>query len=229
MLIENEFVVQGPIDSVWAHLLDVERVAPCMPGAQLTQVVDDHTWKGRTNVKVGPVSLSFAGTVVMEERDDVAHRIVLNAKGMEERGKGAASAKVESHLEEADGGTKVVMKTDLTVSGAVAQYGRGMIQDISQRLTKEFADCLRANMTSPEATAQPVPEAPSQPTQEGEASGGAGAGAPVARPPSTEPTSTGPAPHGTRTARPVKGLRLTLWALWRALARLVRRFLGSGR
>ncbi|HXF36599.1 MAG TPA: SRPBCC family protein, partial [Actinomycetota bacterium] len=92
MLIENEFEVPAPVDRLWEHLLDVERVAPCMPGAELTEVVDDRTWKGKVNVKFGPVSLSFAGTVTMEERDDAAHRVVLKAQGMEQKGKGAASA-----------------------------------------------------------------------------------------------------------------------------------------
>ena len=82
MEIENEFTVPAPIDHVWAYLLDVERVAPCMPGAELTEVVDDTTWKGKVNMKLGPVSLSFAGTVTMQDRDDHAHKIVLSAKGM---------------------------------------------------------------------------------------------------------------------------------------------------
>jgi carbon monoxide dehydrogenase subunit G len=92
------------------------------------------------------VSLSFVGTVVLEERDDEAHRIRLNARGMEQRGKGAASAVVVSQLEQVDGGTKVSMETDLTITGAVAQYGRGMMLDISQRLTREFAQCLEASI-----------------------------------------------------------------------------------
>src|SRR5213083_2801343 len=113
MRIENDFTVQAPIERVWDYLLDVEKVAPCMPGAQLTDIVDDRTWKGKTNIKIGPVSLSFAGTVVMEERDDQAHRVRLAAKGMEQRGKGAASASVVSHLETVEGGgTKVAMETD---------------------------------------------------------------------------------------------------------------------
>jgi uncharacterized protein len=154
MQIDNEFTVAAPIDRVWAYLLDVERVAPCMPGAELTEVVDDHTWKGKTSVKVGPVALSFAGTVVMQERDDAGHRVVLKAQGMEQRGKGAASASVVSQLVEVAGGTKVTMQADLTISGAVAQYGRGMIQDISQRLTGEFAACLERNITA-EAASSP--------------------------------------------------------------------------
>ena len=158
MQIRSEFVVAAPVEQVWNYLLDVERVAPCMPGAELTEVVDDRTWKGKTNIKVGPVSLAFAGTVVMQERDDGAHRVVLKAQGMEQRGKGAASAVATSRLEQVEGGTKVTLDTDLTISGAVAQYGRGMISDVSQRLTKEFAGCLEANLTA-EAGPPPGPGA----------------------------------------------------------------------
>src|SRR5262245_50422216 len=154
MRIDNEFVVKAPIGHVWSYMLDVEKVAPCVPGAELTEVVDDHTWKGKTSIKVGPVALSFAGTVVMQERDDMGHRVVLKAQGMEQRGKGAASASVVSQLAQVDGGTKVTMQADLTISGAVAQYGRGMIQDISQRLTAEFAACLEQNIMADAGTGE---------------------------------------------------------------------------
>jgi carbon monoxide dehydrogenase subunit G len=215
--IENDFTVQAPIDRVWAFLLDVEKVAPCMPGAELTEVVDDRTWKGKTNVKVGPVSLSFAGTVVMEERDDVAHRCKLAAKGMEQRGKGAASAAVVSHLEEVDGATKVSMETDLTITGAVAQYGRGMMQDISQRLTREFAQCLEANILAGEASAAP-PAADSPQGRPGSASD-----------PLETPGASGANAIGgpQMTARPVKGFRLGLWAFWRAIVRFFKRLFGA--
>lgn len=212
MRIDSAFVVRAPMDHVWAYLLDVEKVAPCVPGAELTEVVDDHTWKGKTTVKVGPVSLSFAGTVVVEERDDAAHRLVLKAQGMEQRGKGAASATSVSWLEVVPEGTKVVLETDLTISGTVAQYGRGMIQDISARLTKEFARCLEANI---EASSGPDAAAPP-------ASGTQAAGTP---PPGAPPPG---APAPATVARPVKGFRLGLWAFWRAMVRFVRRLLGRG-
>jgi carbon monoxide dehydrogenase subunit G len=191
--IENEFEVAAPVDQVWAFVLDVQKIAPCAPGAELTEVVDDHTWKGKVNVKVGPVSMAFAGKVLIEERDDQAHRVLLKADGREQRGRGAASALVQSRLEAVDGGTKVFIETDLTISGAAAQYGRGMVQDVSQRLTREFAECLQARL----AAAEPVP-AEAQP---------APAATPVA-------------------AEPVKGLRLGLWAFWRAVARFFRRLFG---
>ena len=89
MLIENTFTVARPVEEVWAFMLDVEKIAPCMPGAELTETVDDHTWKGKVNMAFGPVKMAFAGSVTMEERDDAAHRVVLKAKGTEAKGKGA--------------------------------------------------------------------------------------------------------------------------------------------
>ncbi len=151
MLIENEFQVPAPLERLWEYMLDVERIAPCAPGAELTEVVDDHTWKGKINMKLGPVSLSFAGTVEIAERDDAAHRVVLHAKGLEQKGKGAANATVTSWLEPGDGATTVKMQADITLSGTVAQLSRGLLPDVSRRLTAEFADCLQASMTAQEA------------------------------------------------------------------------------
>jgi carbon monoxide dehydrogenase subunit G len=152
MLIENEFTVAAPIDFLWSYLLDVEKIAPCMPGAELTEVVDDRNWKGKLNAKFGPVSLSFAGTVTVQDRDDVAHRIVLAAKGMEQKGKGAANAKVTSWLEAgADGFTTVKMQADITLTGAAAQLSRGLLPEISKKLTQTFADCLQESMAAAEA------------------------------------------------------------------------------
>ncbi len=181
MKLENSFVVPGASDQVWTFMLDVERVVPCMPGAEITETVDERTWKGRVSVKLGPVSLSFAGTVVREETDEAARRVVLNAKGSEARGKGTAAATITSQLEPADGGTRVGIVTDLSLSGPVAQYGRGLIVDVSKRFTDQFADCLASQISA--------------------------AGAEGAVPP--------PA-----AAKPISGLRLGLWALFRAVGRL---------
>lgn len=150
MRLENSFEVLAPLDQVWDFMLDVPRVAPCMPGCELTDVVDEETWKGKVLVKLGPVSLSYAGKAVMVERDDASHRVVIKADGTETRGKGTASALVTSHMEQAgDGKTRVVIQTDLSLSGAVAQFGRGMIADVSQRLTDQFARNLQERMAAP--------------------------------------------------------------------------------
>jgi uncharacterized protein len=156
MLIENEFTVVAPTDFTWNYLLDVEKIAPCMPGAELTDVIDDKNWKGKMNMKFGPVAMSFAGTVTMESRDDVAHKVVLHAKGMEQKGKGAANATVTSWLEPgaADGQTLVKMTADIALTGAVAQMSRGLIPEISKRLTQQFADCLQESMSAAQASAQ---------------------------------------------------------------------------
>jgi uncharacterized protein len=209
MRIDNEFVVQAPLDRVWDYLLDVEKIAPCAPGAELTDVVDERTWKGKVNVKVGPVAMSFAGTVTVQERDDAEHRAVLKADGREQRGKGAASAVVTSRLETVDEGTRVVIETDLTISGAAAQYGRGMIGDVSKRLTNEFAKCLQANISAADST--PVDPSAPPATEAREVSGGAA-----------------PAVVSSQQARPVKGFRLAIWALWRAIVRAFKRLFGRG-
>jgi carbon monoxide dehydrogenase subunit G len=156
VLIENAFTVVRPIGEVWEYLLDVERIAPCLPGAELTETVDERTWKGRVNMKFGPVSMSFAGQVEMAERDDAAHRVVLHARGTEQKGKGAADATVTSWLEPDGGGTAVRMEADITLIGAAAQLSRGLIPEVSKRLTQQFADCLEANLGAPAAHATRV-------------------------------------------------------------------------
>ena len=174
MLIENTFTVTAPPDDLWNYLLDVEKIAPCMPGAELTETVDDTHWKGKLNMKFGPVSMSFAGEVKMAERDDVAKRVVLSAKGMEQKGKGAANATVTSWLEPGDTGaeTTVKMTADIALTGAAAQMSRGLLPEISKKLTQQFADCLQASMAA-EQTAKAAPAAP------GDADvGGGGAPAP---------------------------------------------------
>ena len=253
MRIDNEFEVRAPIDLVWRYMLDVEKVAPCVPGAQLTEFVDDHTWKGKVTIKMGPVSLSFVGTVTIQERDDQNHRVALKAEGREQRGKGAANATSTSVLTPAESGaTKVTIQTDLTITGAVAQYGRGMIGDVSQRLTQQFADCLQANIAAESTEAEGaagttggVPavgdrlEPDTLPSPEGgavqPASGVGGTAAPVEP---TAPRLATPAEHSAppqqtpvvrAQAKPVGGIRLGLWALWRALVRLVKRLFGGRR
>lgn len=189
MQIENEFTVPAPIDEVWLHLLDVERVAPCMPGAELTESVDESTWKGKVNMRLGPVSLSFAGIVTMEDRDDAAHRVVLRAKGMEQKGKGAANASVTSWLETSENETTVKMVADVQLTGSVAQLSRGLLPEVSRKLTREFAECLRTSMLSGET------ERTTNSTE-------------------TAAPAPGPTTPVTMKAKPISGLRLGLSAIW---------------
>ena len=221
MRIENEFTLETAPERLWSSLLDVERIAPCLPGAELTEIVDDRHWKGHLNVKFGPVAMRFAGSVAMVDRDDDAHRVVLEAQGRESRGKGVASATVTSWLEPAGDSTTIRIVSDITLQGLVAQVARGMLPDIAAKLTDEFAGCLRATM----ASAQPASASSSE--------------AGVASAPAVVPTGTSAAPPASvepgrppahlPDARPrsVGGLRLAasalLSALRRAIARLIAR------
>ena len=205
MLIQNEFTVAAPIDFLWSYLLDVEKIAPCMPGAELTEIVDDHNWKGKLNAKFGPVSMSFAGTVTIESRDDTAHRVVLSAKGMEQKGKGAANAKVTSWLEPGptEGVTTVKMEADIALTGAAAQLSRGLLPEISKKLTQNFADCLQESMAA------------EQTTREGDAAAAATAGAGAAA-----------APASPVVAKPVGGIGLGIAAIWSIIANFFRKLFG---
>lgn len=145
-VIETSFEVPAGTDEVWGYLLDIEKVVPCMPGAELTETIDEDHWKGKMKLKLGPVSLVFAGKVEMQERNEEAHRVVLEASAMEQRGKGAASAKVTSSMESFDGGTRVHVAQDIKVSGQAAQFSRGMMEDVATKIVHQFADCLKAQM-----------------------------------------------------------------------------------
>ena len=180
-----------------------------MPGAELTETVDERTWKGKVNAKFGPVSLSFARTVTMQERDDAAHRVVLSAKGMEQKGKGAATAKVTSWLEPGEGFTTVKMQADIVLSGAVAQLSRGLLPEVSKKLTQEFADCLHANIDAGAAGAEPGRAEVAEPVgaEVAEAHTPAAAAAPV-------------------VAKPVGGIGLGLTAMWALIKNFFRKLFG---
>ena len=153
MRLENSFDVPGTPEAAWALLLDVPRVIPCMPGATLDEVVADDRWKATMKVKVGPIALTFATDVKREEADDDARRIKLGATAREVRNRGNANATIESSLVSVDGGTRVDIVTELALTGTVAQYGRGMIQDISSQLVDRFARCLQTQLVgAPEET-----------------------------------------------------------------------------
>jgi hypothetical protein len=139
MLITSDFEVPQPVEQVWDYLLDVPRMAPNLPGTELTEVVDEDNYKGRVSVSMGPVSLRFAGTAQIVERDEASRRVVLTAAGAEERGKGQASMTLTATLVKAGSGTRVAVEQDLTIAGAAAQYGRGMITDVTKVLLGRFA------------------------------------------------------------------------------------------
>ncbi|KKD03633.1 SRPBCC family protein [Streptomyces sp. WM6386] len=154
MELHHEFTVPVPVDDAWRALLDIERVAPCMPGAAV-QDYDGKTVNGSVKVKVGPITVTYKGTAVFEEQDEDAHRIVLIASGRETRGQGTARATVTSTLTEQDGGTAVSVRTDLTVTGRPAQFGRGVMAEVGDRIIGRFAQNLAEQLGDQPQEAQP--------------------------------------------------------------------------
>jgi carbon monoxide dehydrogenase subunit G len=155
--LENAFRVPASVEQAWRLLNDVPNVVPCMPGAELTEVVGENAWKTTMHVKLGPIALQFLTDVTREEADEAARRVVLSARAREARGRGGAQARIESTLAEEGGETAVAIVTDLTLQGAVAQYGRGIVGDVAAQLTKQFADCLAGRLTREPDPAPPAP------------------------------------------------------------------------
>ncbi|MEV5987790.1 SRPBCC family protein [Streptomyces sp. NPDC052051] len=160
MELHHEFTVPVPVEDAWRTLLDIERVAPCMPGATVEEY-DGRTVTGSVKVKVGPVTVTYRGTAVFEEQDETAYRMVLAANGRETRGQGTARATVTATLVPGDGGgTSVSVRTDLTVTGRPAQFGRGVLAEVGDKLVGQFADCLARRLDEQRAAAQAEPAAP---------------------------------------------------------------------
>jgi carbon monoxide dehydrogenase subunit G len=175
MKLENEFTVDVPVEDVWSVLLDLERVTPCLPGAALTEESGDE-YKGEMKVRLGPVSQEYEGMVKIEEADESEHRAVLKADGKDARGQGTASATITSTLhDEGSGSTKVHVETDMQLTGRVAQFGRGVQQDVAEKLLNRFAECLEDEIMGGGAEEESEPAAsevePSQeePSADGEA------------------------------------------------------------
>jgi carbon monoxide dehydrogenase subunit G len=202
---DNSFEVPLPPAEAWAVLTDIRRIARCMPGAELAEVVDERTYKGRIAVRLGPVALAFAGMVQFEEMDAANHRARVKAQGSDAKGRGGANAAASFRLEPAGAGTKVLVHTDLALSGSVAQYGRGvgMIQATAAQIMGQFATNLKAQLAAqgPAASTAPSPPAPD-----------AGARAP-------RPSHDGP----PQPAKPISGFSMIAKVLWIAIAGLFRR------
>lgn len=192
MEFDNSFEVPLPPAEAWPVLMDIRRIAPCMPGAELTEVIDATTYNGKISVRLGPVALTFAGTVKLEEIDNANHKARVRAQGADAKGRGSAQAAATFRLEPAGTGSKVLVHTDLALAGAVAQYGRGvgMIQATAAALIGQFATALKAQL------AQRDPAAAASPAST------------VAEPP--------PA-----VAKPISGFTLIAKVLWDAILRLV--------
>jgi len=147
MELTNEFEVSVPVEQAWRVLTDVERIAPCLPGAQL-QEVEGEEYRGIVKVKVGPITAQYKGTALFVEKNDDAHRAVLSATGRDTRGQGNAAAVVTAQLEPAGTGTRVTVTTDLTITGKVAQFGRGVLADVSSKLLGQFVENLETTVLS---------------------------------------------------------------------------------
>jgi carbon monoxide dehydrogenase subunit G len=162
MEITDQFRVSTPIDETWKVLLDIERIAPCLPGAQLEEI-DGDEFRGVVKVKVGPITAQYKGTAKLAEVDEAARRIVIDATGRDTRGQGNASAKILVTMTGDDRGTEVSVHTDLSITGKVAQFGRGVLGDVSAKLLGQFVERLEADVLNGEPTVPP-PAAASVPT-----------------------------------------------------------------
>lgn len=162
MEFENHFDVPVAADEAWKLLLDIQRIAPCVPGAKLTEIVDEKTYKGTISVKLGPVALTFNGRTSFENIDETKKSAQLIAQGNDTKGRGGANAKVKFSIENVDVGSRVFILTNLQLSGSVAQYGRGvgMIKDLAQQIIDQFADNLRNNVITPSAESEEQASSP---------------------------------------------------------------------
>jgi uncharacterized protein len=164
MQLENSFEVAASRETAWNLLMDVPRVVPCMPGAQLTETVDESNWKAKVSVKLGPIALEFAADVARTEVDTADNRVVLTTNARELRGRGGAQARIESRLTElGPSQTRVDVLTDLSLSGSVAQYGRSIVHDVAGQMVGKFADCLQKQLVGSEEEAQAAVEQASKP------------------------------------------------------------------
>lgn len=197
MELTNEFTVGVPVEETWKVLTDVERIAPCLPGAEL-QEIDGDQYKGLVKVKVGPITAQYKGVATFQEKDDANHKAVLKAEGRDTKGQGNASAVITATLEPVGSSTKVKVVTDLTITGKVAQFGRGVMADVSTKLINQFAESLDQEVQRGGNGSSSSSNGSSAPSASGSqsASSTAPADTPVAAP-------TGPRRIQSRPAEPV--------------------------
>jgi carbon monoxide dehydrogenase subunit G len=208
MKLEQRFEVDAPVDVVWAALIDLERVAPCLPGADITERDEEGVYHGTFQVKLGPTTAAYRGTIRIDEADEGSHTATFKAKGTDKRGQGGATATIVNRLSEHERGTQVHATTDFTITGRLARFGRGgMMQDISNRLLRDFSACLATRLGE---------SAPAPPAEGEAAGGGVDEGAPGSAPP--PPAAPPPAP-----AAPVQGGSLFFSVLLERIKRLFRR------
>jgi carbon monoxide dehydrogenase subunit G len=206
MKLEESFEVAAPLERVWAALIDVEQVVPCLPGAAVTGRNDDGSYGGTFKVKIGPTSAAYSGKLIMEAVDEEAHTATMNASGTDKRGQGGAKAMIMSSVSEAgEGLTRVEVVTDYHITGRLARFGRGgMIEEISNKLLGQFAQCLQESLGRESATpAAAEPEGPE-----------VVAGPEVAAAPEAQPPPPPPPPRPPVESEPVQGLTLVGSALW---------------
>jgi carbon monoxide dehydrogenase subunit G len=211
MELEHSFTVPVGIDDAWKVLLDIERVATCMPGAAL-DTIDGDDFTGTVKVKIGPISLTYKGKASYLEKDEAGHRLVINAQGRDTRGNGTAAAKVTAGLaEDGDSSTKVDVRTDLDITGKPAQFGRGVMVDVGNKLIGQFADCLASTLSGEAASDSAGDAAPSaDPVPANDA--GTAAGPPAGEPaeaegaagsaPSEQAAGMAPAAEGAASTEP---------------------------
>src|ERR1700686_5730161 len=153
MQLENSFTVGAPPSRVFAYLLDVNKIVGCVPGAELSEVVDPTTFKGKVKIKVGPITVAYSGTAKIVDRNDAQHTATLEAEGRETTGPGSARAKALMSVDADGAGRTVKIVTDYNVAGRVAQFGRGVMEDVSRRIVNDMAACIKANVEAAEPRA----------------------------------------------------------------------------
>jgi uncharacterized protein len=232
MKLEQSFTVAAPVEQVWDMLVDVERVAPCLPGAEITGQGPDGSYEGNFTVKLGPTTASYRGSLRMESLDEASRTATMHAKGTDKRGQGGANATIVSTMRQEGEETVVDVVTDFTITGRLARFGRGgMIEDISKRMMRDFSQCLQASMASepapaPAAAGAPAAAAPVTPGEEADAAAASAGGAAAEASAATEAAPTPPAPKpaparaAPAPAKPIKGFSLLLSVLWDRIKRL---------